>query len=76
MRINAQESTALREVVKCENGHTVEVWFIRSPEGIIVESQHQPHRFLPKNREDESYTSGSCCFRASCDRAWELRLHV
>ncbi len=76
MKISASESTAQRSVVTCADGHQTEVWFIRTPEGIVIESFGIPHSTLPKDRDDPAYVNGNCCFRAACEAAWELNIHI
>ncbi|MEW6348304.1 MAG: hypothetical protein AB1646_04540 [Thermodesulfobacteriota bacterium] len=76
MKIPASESTAQRATVTCANGHTTEVWFIRTPEGIVIESFGNPHCTMPNDRNDPAYVDGDCCFRAACEAAWELNLHI
>ncbi len=76
MKISASESTAQRTMVRCANEHQAEVWFIRTPEGIVIESFGLPHSTLPKDDQDPAYMNGTCCFRAACEAAWELNLHI
>jgi hypothetical protein len=76
MRITVSESTALRVAVSCDAGHRVDVWYINTPSGVVMELEDHPHQFLPKNREESAYVDGNCCFRAACEKAWELGLHV
>ena len=76
MRIPASESTALKKNVECEKGHRTEIWYIRTPDGIVIEAFGIPHTFLPKSREDEAYVKGDCCFKAACEAAWDDKLHI
>jgi len=72
MKIPASESTALKVVVSCDTGHSMDVWYIKTPKGIVMELADQPHHFLPKSREESAYVQGNCCFRAACEKGWEL----
>ena len=76
MRIPASESTAIKKNVECANKHTKEVWYIRTPDGLVIEAFGMPHMFLPKSREDEAYVKGDCCFKAACETAWKELLHI
>jgi hypothetical protein len=76
MKISASESTAQRCTVVCSNGHQTEVWFIRTPEGIVIESFGLPHSTLPPDDRDPAYKEGSCCFRAVCEAAWKENIHI
>lgn len=76
MRIPASESTAIRKDVKCKNGHEFEVWYIRTPDGVVMEAFGMPHQFLPKTVNDEAFTEGNCCFKAACETAWDMGLHI
>ena len=76
MRIPASESTATKKTVECPNKHIKEVWYIRTPEGLVIETFGMEHVFLPKSREDEAYQNGDCCFRAACETAWAELLHI
>jgi hypothetical protein len=76
MKIPASESTAIRKTVKCKQGHSFDAWYIRTPEGIVIETFGQEHRFLPKDRLEADYINGDCCFRAACDTGWELDLEM
>jgi hypothetical protein len=70
MKISAAESTALKQIVHCNNGHEIEVWYIQTPDGVVMELHDEPHQFLPSSSEDPAYAEGSCCFRAACEAAW------
>ncbi|MEW6139941.1 MAG: hypothetical protein AB1733_17090 [Thermodesulfobacteriota bacterium] len=76
MRIPASESTAIKKVVECENKHKTEVWYIRTPDGLVIEAFGMPHTFLPKSRDDAAYKNGDCCFRAACEAAWAEGFYV
>lgn len=75
MKIQASESTAIKKVVDCKNGHTFDVWYIMTPDGLVMEyGTAVDHIFVPKNAEDPAYKSGDCCFKAACELAWTLAL--
>ena len=76
MRIPASESTAIMKPVKCENGHSFDAWYIRTPDGIVIEGFQIGHEFLPKDRSEAAYVNGSCCFKAACETAWEAKLQI
>ena len=76
MKIKVSESTAIKKTVKCENGHVCDVWYIGTPEGIVMEFGSLDHVLVPTSREDQVYKDGDCCFRAACEEAWNLRLEI
>lgn len=76
MRIEASESTAFRRPVVCENGHRSEVWYIRTPDGVVMEWADGSHRTLPPDANAPEYVKGTCCFQAACQTAWGLGLHL
>lgn len=68
--IQVSEATAIKKTVSCECGKSYDVWYVWTPEGVILEFAESMHQYLPESREDKAYTEGSCCFRAACETAW------
>ena len=76
MKIKVSESTAIKKTVQCENGHVCDVWYIGTPDGIVMEFGSLDHVLVPKSADDQVYKDGDCCFRAACEQAWKLRLEI
>jgi hypothetical protein len=75
MRVKASESTAIKGTIQCPEGHVREVWYIRTPEGLLIEFEDHPHQYLPLDSSDAVYVQGDCCFKAACDYAWHTGLN-